>query len=206
MWNVLLDLLFTTRSEEKIVRTLSLESVEALLEPTVINVDDISITHLLPFKDAHVRALIHECKYYRNPRAISILGTILKEYLLEFLIEEHELQDTPCVLVPMPISAARRKKRGYNQMELIVEAALHNLPLTSARILTKHIDTPSQTKLKRSLRLQNQENVFSAVSVLPHVTYILIDDVVTTGATMASAYTTIRDAGASRIVPISLAH
>jgi len=200
MLTALIDLLFPPREDERIVRELTPETLAELVEPKLVG----EVTVLLPFHDIQVRALVHEAKYHGSTRAFELLGGVLGEYLIGLSDEESFAR---AVSVPVPLSAARRQARGFNQVEEVLKRAAPAARLViDTSILTRTRDTASQTSLARWQRLENMRGAFSAASVDPSYTYIVIDDVTTTGATLAEAAQALRAAGAARILSVALAH
>lgn len=105
-------------------------------------------------------------------------------------------------VVPVPLHPARLKTRGYNQAGLLAEAAARylGLPLWED-VLIRHVDTPTQTRLKREERLANMRNAFRIYSP-ERVTgreVLLVDDIMTTGATLEACAAFLQDAGAVRV-------
>jgi len=195
-----LDLLFPPREDERLVRTVSPEALAKLVEPQPVG----EATALLPFGDIRVRALIHEAKYHGSSKAFELLGGVLGSYLAE-----QELAGA--VLVPVPLGSKRRAERGYNQSEEVARRAARRAGLAlDAHILVRTRDTPSQTNLARWQRRENVTNAFLCPAGMSEeekaCTYILIDDVTTTGATLDSAAQALRAAGAARVIAIALAH
>lgn len=122
--------------------------------------------------------LIYDFKYHQK----SSYGRLLAELLVGSL-----QLDNVEALVAIPTHPLRRRTRGYNQAELLAEALgkLLNLPVIKrALIRIKH--TPSQTHLTSLQRQQNLKNAFQVkperLAGLSHIA--LVDDVITTGATM----------------------
>lgn len=108
------------------------------------------------------------------------------------------------ILVPIPLSKQKLAKRGFNQADLIAQelATAFNWPLKKS--LKKIKNTPSQTNLSREQRKLNVQNVFKAQGkIVPNI--ILIDDILTTGATLEQAAKTLYQAGAKEIWAIVLA-
>jgi len=125
-------------------------------------------------------------------------------------ISDSSLKDP--VLVPIPISKARRRKRGHNQVELLCQAIknydIENNFLYEKNILIKVKDTPSQTGLKRKDRLENLDGAFAVKNSgkIFRRNILLVDDVTTTGTTLREAARTLKQAGAKRIIAFTLAH
>lgn len=152
-----------------------------------------------------MRSLILEAKYHHHTKAHELLGTILAEYLLT-LHEDTPFDSPTFILVPVPLSKKRYQERGYNQAECIVREALKLLPESfsiDTRLVRRVRDTPPQTKLGRNARLKNMEGAFSLVGTLEsNTTYIVIDDVATTGTTLSA----VMQAIPGKVFGVSLAH
>jgi ComF family protein len=110
-------------------------------------------------------------------------------------------------LVPLPLDAMRRRQRGYNQAELLAgEAArcLHLPLLKDACQRTR--PTAIQAGLTRPQRRANVQGAFAAEArLVADRTVILVDDVMTTGATLSSCARALFQAGAARILCLTLA-
>jgi len=116
----------------------------------------------------------------------------------------HRLGGT-CI-VPVPLSARRRRERGYNQSELLGRALaeLLGLPLF-APALARTRDTGSQVGLEAAQRWANVVGAFAADSSLVRdETLLLIDDVHTTGATLAACAAALAQAGSRRVVALTV--
>lgn len=200
----LLDLILPPRPTELLVRSLSVDDFISRIRPQLITFEGTEITTLLSYKDPEVQAAILEAKFHGSEKAQKLLGTVLSEYLNEFSSEEAALTGT-VVLLPIPLSPARLRSRGYNQVERICRAAKSDLPINTTT-LQRIRDTAAQTTLTRDKRLTNMSSAFASASCDPHTTYVLIDDVTTTGATLITAAATLRHAGAEHILPLALAH
>lgn len=109
-------------------------------------------------------------------------------------------------LIPVPISSLRLKERGYNQAKEISSylAAQLNIP-HHAEALTKIRHTQSQVGLNKTERHDNIKEAFSAdSSLIRGKTLLLVDDVRTTGATLAECAKTAIQAGASAVYAITV--
>lgn len=197
-----LDLLFPPRPDELIVRNSSIEDMSVHLSPKLATITRPETIVLFSFAHAPIRSLIHEAKYHGNERAFTLLAHALSEYL-----ENRDPLETE-VIVPIPLGSARRRKRGFNQIEEIVRRAIKTPNLTiDTNILERTRETASQITLPRHEREENMRGAFGAAHPLnPAYTYIVIDDVVTTGATLQAAIDALKEAGAKHIIPLALAH
>ena len=101
-----------------------------------------------------------------------------------------------------PTTPRRRRSRGYDQSELVARAVARRLGRPCRRLL-RRAEGPAQTG--RSAAERWSAPAFSARSVVSGGRVLLVDDVVTTGATVARAGGALRAAGAERIVVLALA-
>jgi ComF family protein len=115
-------------------------------------------------------------------------------------------------LLPLPLSAERLQTRGFNQAWELVKA-LAGQSVTSAtadaRLLLRIRNTPPQSQLKREARLQNVKGAFVVeplrVSGLNGRRVLLVDDVMTSGASLFSAAQALLDAGAAQVTGVVFA-
>jgi ComF family protein len=114
------------------------------------------------------------------------------------------------VLVPVPLHAARRRDRGYNQAKRIAERLAALVAGCRAEpLLRKQHETISQTRLGRQERRKNVAGAFTlddGKSVDPATRYVVIDDVLTTGATLHACAIALRQAGAELVDAAALCH
>lgn len=109
-------------------------------------------------------------------------------------------------VVPMPMASARLAQRGYDQTTLIAEALVRELPtLVLLRRLTKLRDTPPQSGLDREARLKNVRGAFECTRNLTGRHVAILDDVMTTGATLSEAARALKKAGAARVTALAVA-
>ena len=168
---------------------------------------------LLAFSDSRVRSAIHEAKYHGSEYAFSLLASALAEYLRD--ADDVGRRTSHIVIVPVPLGRQRRKERGFNQVEEVARRAAKQLGSTvDASLLERTRETASQVSLAREKREENMRDAFTASLKLRSAggadastyTYVLLDDVITTGATLQAAIDALKEAGALHIIPIALAH
>jgi ComF family protein len=147
--------------------------------------------------------LIHGFKYRHLKRHIRFLCAYIR-----YRPELAEWCGTFDALAPVPIHAARKRERGYNQAEEIArEAARHLLLPVLAHALSRTRATVSQTKLNREQRARNLENAFRCAdpASVRGKRILLVDDVYTTGATVARCAELLLEAGALSVGVLALA-
>lgn len=104
-------------------------------------------------------------------------------------------------VLPMPLSHERLAERGFNQaLELAKRLAAHK---TDPRLLLRLRDTPPQASLDRAARLANVRHAFAVeprrAADLQGASVVLVDDVMTSGASLFALATVLRAAGAARV-------
>ncbi len=109
------------------------------------------------------------------------------------------------VLVPIPLSRKRLRTRGYNQAAVLATALGGATGLVvDVDLMQRARDTPTQTALTPEARAANVKDAFMAPALVEG-TFVLVDDVCTTGATLASAATALVGAGAARVEAVTFA-
>ncbi len=145
-----------------------------------------------------VRPLIAALKYRQQPSVARVLGELLAIRIREAVHAENTAW--PDCIIPVPLHPWRRYRRGFNQAELIAGYVAKDtgVPLES-RCLKRVVNTPSQTALRKSARTKNIRNSFFADPALAGRHIALVDDVITTGATVGECARVLLRAGASRV-------
>jgi ComF family protein len=152
-----------------------------------------------------VRRALHELKYGSERRLAEPLGRAIAR-------RWQRVAAGGDVLVPVPVHADRARTRGYDQAALIAEVAARHLGLPMAPVLERGRATIAQFDLDRSHRATN---VAGAFRLLPGARsgrplagrwVVLVDDVVTTGATLAACARPLLAAGAIGVSAVTVAH
>ncbi len=135
-------------------------------------------------RDNAVRHILYHLKYYRQPRIGIFMGKLMAQE-----VGRHNFFDGIDVLVPVPLSKPRQRHRGYNQCQMLAQgiSEVTGLPIDN-RSLVRKIANASQTKMRRMDRWNNVQGIFALTdtAALAGKHVLLIDDVVTTGATLLS--------------------
>ncbi len=149
------------------------------------------------------RQLLHEIKYRDNRNLAVWMGEMYGEELLKSGIKPAD-----CI-IPVPLHRKKQKQRGYNQSEAFAQGlgAKMNIPVNTTA-LQRRTFTQTQTRKSRWDRWRNVEDVFfiSNPEEIKGKSIMLVDDVVTTGATMEACARTLQLAGAQRIDIHSIAY
>lgn len=111
------------------------------------------------------------------------------------------------MLIPVPLGKARLKERGYNQVALVARPLAYELGIEYApRGLKKIRETRSQVGLNASQRKENVREAYQAdPSVVTRTSILLMDDVATTGSTVAACTGALLSAGASEVYALTIA-
>ena len=151
---------------------------------------------------------IHEGKLQKAIWGLKFAnGHQLAEPLGQRLLARLQALDwTIDMLVPVPLHTLRLQERGYNQSQLLGEtmASTSNIPLQS-RALHRSVATRPQVRLNAQERQENMVNAFQAnPDIVAGKSLVLIDDVFTTGATLAACAQAARDAGAKQVYGLTI--
>ena len=146
--------------------------------------------------DQTARAAVHHFKYRGWWRLAESLALVMR---LRLTIP------ADATLIPVPLSATRERARGYNQSAVLADSLGRLLQLPVRRgALFRHRDTATQTALTPEERRANLSGAFAARGRAPRRP-VLVDDVFTTGATLAEAALALREAGADDITGVTFA-
>lgn len=140
-------------------------------------------------KKGIVARIVHQLKYHRRYELGRWMGQLAVREL-----QPTGLFDGVDVLVPIPLTRSRRNWRGFNQAEMIAEGIAEELGIeVRTDILVRTLDRESQTHFTHDRRRGNMQGVFALASGanVRGLHLMLVDDVMTTGATMLSALQTL---------------
>ncbi len=144
------------------------------------------------------RELVHKLKYAGETSVAKVFGHLCAD---KWKREGMHVDG----VVAMPAHPVRSLARGFNQVDLITAVFAKETHLPVIRPIRRVRATPRQARLNREARLRNLKNAFAPKRRAPASGRILlIDDVMTTGATMMAASQAILDAGAREVVAMSI--
>lgn len=155
-------------------------------------------------KDSLLQHLIVQFKYHGNQTAGMFLGKVLGE-----LISSAERFNEIDIIVPLPLNEKKLFKRGYNQALLLVKGIAEIFKKTVVENAVERIlFTETQTQKDRITRWQTMEGVFKIndESAIKNKHILLIDDIITTGATLESCGKTILQAENTKLSICTLAY
>jgi ComF family protein len=151
-----------------------------------------------------VRRALHELKYAGERRLAEPLGRAVAR-------RWQRAGAGGDLLVPVPVHAGRARERGYDQAQLIAAVAAHDLRMPMAPILERGRATIAQFDLDRAHRATNVSGAFRLRPGAPRADplrgrwIVLVDDVVTTGATLAACAAPLLEAGAIGVSAVTVA-
>jgi len=154
--------------------------------------------------DELIRDLMHEIKFRERKRyAVGIAKLWARTYTkTNFPFEKEN-----AVLVPLPMHPDKQKERGFNQSDILASELSIALNIPKENALVRILDTPPQSGLHPKLRAENVSGVFEVCNnfKLGGKTFILIDDIYTTGASLNECAKTLKNAGANNVFSLTFA-
>lgn len=154
------------------------------------------------FKDSLVQKAIHLLKYQYVKELVPVLGQLLFQPV-------NYLPDNNWLLLPVPLHRKKLLARGFNQAELLAqEVSLKtNWPIITD-VLYRKKNNQAQVNLSQIVRRENVKDIFLIKdgSLIKNRDIILVDDVVTTGATLEECAKVLKSNGARLVVGIAIAH
>lgn len=168
----------------------------------------ITIKHAFAYykfsKNSNTRKLLHHLKYGNCPE----LGEITGKWYGQALIEAGYKAGFFDLIVPIPMHKVKQRKRGYNQCDGIARglAAVLEIPWASD-VLEKKVNTQTQTRKNRMERFDNANSVYGIKNkeVVKGKRILLVDDVITTGATISMCAHLLLENGCQEVSVAALA-
>ncbi len=148
---------------------------------------------IAPLRYCHpVDHLLTRLKFHEKLAIARLLGELMAEWL--------EPDEPPDLLIPVPLHPGRLRERGYNQALELARPIGKRLGIpVDLRHCRRTVPTAPQSGLDAKRRRANLRNAFSVANALKGKDVAIVDDVVTTGHTVAELARTLRKAGVGRI-------
>jgi ComF family protein len=163
------------------------------------------------FAIVQYKGLVKKLMYtYKYKPYLSDLYTFLTDLFYEGMIQ-HELLYKKLekgILTPIPLHPSRLRARGYDQVGLLTEAIAKRTRLPVSHLLKRVKKTDSQFGLKREERIRNIKDAFAVLPDKNHTdkTILIVDDIVTSGTTLAEAARVLKREGYRKVYGLAFAH
>ena len=168
----------------------------------VLNVENAEFcTAVFPYDSESVRSIIFRLKE-RSPQKLIDFAS---EYLAKAVFQNDSLSKATLVTY-VPRRRAAVRANGVDQAKYLAESLADRLGLPCRTLLTVTRKSQRQHSLGRTERRRNVRGLYAAREKLPYDSVILIDDIVTTGATASEAAKVLKKSGADSVYVLSLAH
>ncbi|MFH1361317.1 MAG: ComF family protein, partial [bacterium] len=149
-----------------------------------------------------LRQAIRRFKFNKRKKLAQPLGVLMVQYLSQTPLEMKELD----LIIPVPLHKKRHQERGFNQAEHLanVVGKYHEIPVQP--VLERVKNTLANFDLPREKRFHNIREAFQVTdqAAVENKRVLLLDDIYTTGATIAECSATLKKAGAKRIEILTL--
>ena len=148
--------------------------------------------------ESPIQSVIHAFKYSGMPRLAECFGRSIAAMLPRQLD----------YIIPVPLHRTRFAERGYNQAEALADGLAKNVKATVLRAIKRTRPTPSQTNLSIPERIENVRGAFALTrhaNMLKGKHVLIVDDVMTTGSTLASVAEAVMEARPATISILTLA-
>lgn len=200
------------REDPEFLRALSLDlaSWQIISSPQKLSDGTLTIFH---YENKMVKNGILAVKRRNNAQMATIFAEITSDFLLEELSEMAQMHDfNNPIIIGIPISRKNLSRKGFNHTEEIARRIVEQIESIEfiPRALYKTRHTEPQKNLPRAKRLTNLKNSMEInkkyLEKIKNRCVIVVDDVSTTGATLAEARRALLSAGARKVLSFALAH
>jgi len=167
---------------------------------------------LANYQEKIIKETLKANKFHNYKPAAELLATLVEEWLKNQTTEK-------IIFVPIPLGEKRQEERGYNQVTRILENIHTEKNIFISPLLRRRRETLPQTKLHRDDRLQNIKGAFTLnevelnknnqdLKLNPDCLFVIVDDVITTGATLDEACKVLKRVlpKKQRVISLALSH
>lgn len=165
---------------------------------------DFAVAFFLFRKRGKVQRLLHQLKYNNHPEIGETLGRVYGEDL-----RQHYLDSQIDVIIPVPLHQSRKRRRGYNQSTEFGKGLASSMDKPcSDDVLIRTRKTETQTRKTKLRRWQNVKEVFHVAKPeqVRDKRVLLVDDVITTGATIEACARMLLESGCKSVSVASIAY
>lgn len=158
---------------------------------------------LIFVKQGIVQRLLYELKY----SGITQIGNLLGNWLGSEFLHSDEIKEID-LIIPIPLHKSRFRKRGFNQSEIFSAAFANKIEVNHCNnTLSRAKSTKTQTRKSRIARWTNVSTAFEVhqIESIKNKHILLIDDIITTGATFESAAIALLENGAKKVSVLAIA-
>ena len=169
-------------------------------------------TALLSYNEPMVKNLLYAIKYENDRKSIEIAANIISEHIYEEVQEQEVVQKTHYFICTIPATKERGRSNGSDHMHALLSKVYKKIQHDNNIFYEKNLlrwkrKTQRQSRLKRRTdRMRNMQNALIARKLPPYTVCFVIDDITTTGATLAEAKRALSEAGVTAIITLALAH
>lgn len=153
------------------------------------------------YKETLIKKSITDGKFYKKQEVFEELGRYIAP-IVRTTLQKTDLKNS--IIIPIPLHLFRSWKRGYNQSEILARTLAKELIIPFDTLIKKQKNTRHQSHLSRQARLLNIKNCFtikkSNIDKVDNKIIILVDDVVSTGATLNEAAKILKQNGAKEVM------
>ena len=168
-------------------------------EPAMITLSGAQCAAPMFYEDA-VRRAILRFKFKRRMGSLPCFGLLLAQCAAQEFSGQFD------TVTWVPVSKKRLRQRGYDQAQLLARSMCRYWQTKPERLLCKTVDTPPQSGLKRAEeRRANVLGVYETAQSVYGKRILLVDDILTTGATLRECVRVLNEAGAADVLCLTLA-
>lgn len=154
--------------------------------------------------DGIIKELIHKFKYSNKTMLAKVFAQMIFDFAMNFNIQLSSYD----IMLPVPLHPARLREREYNQCEMLAQQLQKFFPLEiSTKDVTRIKNTKSQITLDKTSRWKNVDGAFKIRNrfVFEEKNVLIVDDLITTGATASELAETLKESGAKMVSVLTIA-
>lgn len=150
-------------------------------------------------RNSHLQHALHHIKYNGGKALAESLGQLLGQRWTSYFSDD-------VLICPVPLHPNKLAKRGYNQSLHISRGIQNSAGGSVLPLLSRTVETPTQTSLNREERWKNVESAFKVESGVRNRIILLVDDTLTTGATIEACSLQLFNSGAREVWAAALGY